>query len=114
MAIAPDWDALNKAERKARLERRIGETIDRLAARPSPPSDWQKAKVMDAIDATLRGLFDVAATHLSQVFAETEAGTPLPHPDTNLADPAKLTLETLRTALTELKTRPVQDPPDYL
>ena len=114
MAIAPDWDALNKAERKASLERRIAEVIERLAAQTAPPTDWQKSKVMNAIDATLRGLFDVGATHLSQVFMEAEAGRPLRHPDTNLADPAKLTLETLSAALDELKRRPVQDPPDYL
>jgi hypothetical protein len=114
MAIAPDWDALNKAERKARLEMRIEETIDRLAGAPAPATDWQKAKIMDAIDATLRGLFDVASTHLSQVFVEAQAGRPLPHPDTNLADPAKLTLDALRAALAELRSRPVQDPPDYL
>jgi hypothetical protein len=114
MATAPEWDALDKAERKADLERRIEETIDRLAAEPSPPTEWQKAKVMDTIDATLRGLFDVASTHLSQVFVEAETGRPLPHPDTNLADPAKLTLDALRSALAELKSRPVQDPPDYL
>ena len=114
MAIAPDWNALNKAERKASLERRIEETIDRLEHLPGPPTDWQKAKIMDAIDATLRGLFDVAPTHLSQVFVEAEAGRPLPHPDTNLADPSKLTLASLRAELEKLKKRPVQDPPDYL
>jgi hypothetical protein len=114
MAIAPDWDALNKAERKASLERSIEEMIDRLERLPEPPTDWQKAKIMDAIDATLRGLFDVASTHLSQVFVEADAGRPLPHPDTNLADPSKLTLASLRAELANLKTRPVQDPPDYL
>jgi hypothetical protein len=114
MAIAPDWVKLNKAERKASLERRIEETLDRLDAEAAPPTDWQKAKVMDAIDATMRGLFDVASTHVGQVFVEAEMGRPLSHPDTNLADPAKLTLEILRNLLAELKTRPVQDPPDYL
>jgi hypothetical protein len=114
MAIAPDWNALNKAERKASLERAIETMIERLAALPAPPTDWQKAKVMDAIDATLRGLFDLASTHLSQVFVEAEVGRPLPHPDTNLADPSSLSIDSLRAELARLKSRPVQDPPDYL
>lgn len=114
MAIAANWQALNKAEQKAQLESAIAAILDRLEAQSAPPTDWQKAKVIDAIDATTRGLFDVASTHLSQVFVEADAGRPLPHPDTNLADPAKVTLAMLRAELDQLKARPVQDPPDYL
>jgi hypothetical protein len=114
MAIAANWEALNKAERKARLESAIESILDRLEAQPASPTDWQKAKVIDAIDATTRGLFDVASTHLSQVFVEDDAGRPLAHPDTNLADPAKVTLPMLREELTRLRAKPVQDPPDYL
>jgi hypothetical protein len=112
--LANDWNGLSKTEQKSRLETAIGETIDRLASFPSPPTQWQKAKVLAAIDATTRGLFDLAATHLSQVFAEIPIGRPLSHPDTNLADFDEVGLMTLRDELERLKARPVQDPPDFL
>lgn len=114
MVLADDWYGLSKTEQKTRLETAIGETIDRLADLASPPTKWQKAKVLDAIDATTRGLFDLAATHLSQVFAEIPAGRPLSHPDTNLADLDRIGLESLREELARLQSRPVQDPPDFL
>jgi restriction endonuclease S subunit len=60
MAIAANWQALNKAEQKAQLESAIAAILDSLEAQSAPPTDWQKAKVIDAIDATTRGLFDVA------------------------------------------------------
>jgi hypothetical protein len=114
MVLADDWYGLSKTEQKARLETAISETIDRLAALASPPTQWQKAKVFDAIDATTRGLFDLAATHLTQVFAEITAGRPLSHPDTNLADFDRIGIEALREELARLQSRPVQDPPDFL
>lgn len=83
-----DWDALSKAQ--------------------------QKAKVLDALDAATRGLFDLASTHLSQVFAENHSVRPWPHPDTNLPGLENVTLDTLRAELERLGTRPVQDPPDFL
>ncbi|MGH6874788.1 MAG: hypothetical protein ACREDW_07210, partial [Aestuariivirgaceae bacterium] len=67
MAFASDWETLGKAERKAKLEAAIGETIDRLESLSATPTEWQKAKILHAIDATTRGLFDVAATTLTQV-----------------------------------------------
>jgi hypothetical protein len=114
MVLADDGSGLSKTEQKSRLETAIGETIDRLAALSGPPTQWQKAKVFDAIDATTRGLFDLAATHLSQVFAEIPAGQPLSHPDTNLADFDRIGLAALREELERLRLRPVQDPPDFL
>ena len=114
MAFANDWNTLSKGNKKARLEARIAVAIERLADLPGPPTQWQKAKVLDALDATTRGLFDVAATHLDQVFAETPADHPWSHPDTNLADFEAVTIESLRAELDRLRSRPVQDPPDYL
>jgi hypothetical protein len=114
MVLTDDWNDVSKIEQKIRLEKAIGETIDRLAALPTAPSKWQKAKVFDAIDATTRGLFDVAATHLTQVFAEIPAGRPLSHPDINLPDFELIGLDALREELERLKARPVQDPPDFL
>jgi hypothetical protein len=113
MSLANDWDTLGKAERKARLELAIGEAIDRIAAQ-AVPTDWQKGKILHAIDATTRGLFDVAATHLSQVFVEGTADRPWPNPDIDSRDLDKITVMTLRRELDRLKARPVQDPPDYL
>lgn len=112
MAIA-GWNAMRKDEKKASLEQAIAAAIERLSTLPVPPTQWQKAKVLDAIDATTRGLFDLASTHLDQVFAEGD-GYHWPHPDTNLADFDAITLDSLRAELDRLKSLPVQDPPDYL
>jgi hypothetical protein len=114
MVFANDWTALSKAERKAKLEAAIGETIDRLESLPASPTEWQKSKILHAIDATTRGLFDVAATNLTQVFAESLVGRPWPNPDTDPGDLDDVTIATLRGELNRLKTLPVQDPPDYL
>jgi hypothetical protein len=113
MSLANDWDTLGKAERKASLELAIGDAIDRIAARAGAPTNWQKGKILHAIDATTRGLFDVAATHLGQVFAEG-VDRPWPNPDFDPGDLDKVTVATLRNELDGLKARPVQDPPDYL
>jgi hypothetical protein len=114
MVFANDWAALSKAEHKAKLEAAIGEAIDRLESLTSVPTEWQKAKILHAIDATTRGLFDVAATNLTQVFAETLVGRPWPNPDTDPGELDAVTIATLRSELDRLKTLPVQDPPDYL
>src|SRR5215216_1101253 len=114
MAFADDWELLGKAERKARLEAAIGQTIDRLESRTSSPTDWQKAKILHAIDSTARGLFDVAATNLTQVFAETLVGRPFQNPDTEPGELDGVTIAKMRSELDRLKTLPVQDPPDYL
>jgi hypothetical protein len=114
MAFAEDWEVLGKAERKARLEAAIGETIDRLESTTSSPSDWQKSKILHAIDSTARGLFDVAASNLTQVFAESKLGRTFPNPDTEPGELDAVTITRLRSELDRLKTLPVQDPPDYL
>jgi len=114
MAFADDWELLGKAERKARLEAAIGQTIDRLESRTSSPTDWQKAKILHAIDSTARGLFDVAASNLTQVFAESNLGRPFPNPDTEPGELDGVTIARLRSELDRLKTLPLQDPPDYL
>jgi hypothetical protein len=114
MALANDWQALSKAERKVRLEAAIGEAIDSLERATASPTDWQKSKILHAIDLTTRGLFDVAATSLSQVFAETLVGRPWPNPDTDPGDLDGVNIATLRSELDRLKALPVQDPPDYL
>ena len=114
MAFAADWEMLSKAERKRLLEAAIGDTIDRLESTMGSPTDWQKSKILHAIDSTTRGLFDVAATNLTQVFAETLVGRPWPNPDTDPGELDGVTLATLRSELDRLKTLPVQDPPDYL
>jgi hypothetical protein len=114
MVFANDWTALSKAERKAKLETAIGEAIDRLESLSALPTEWQKSKILHAIDATTRGLFDVAATNLTQVFAESLVGRPWPNPDTDPGDLDDVTIATLRGELNRLKTLPVQDPPDYL
>jgi hypothetical protein len=113
MTIADDGNGMSKAARKARLEAEISKLIEQLEKSPLPATQWQKAKILDAIDATTRGLFEVASTHLAQVFAE-DPERPWPHPDTNLADLDKITLDALRGELDLLRARPVQDPPDYL
>jgi hypothetical protein len=114
MAFAEDWNVLGKAERKARLEAAIGETIDRLESTSSSPTDWQKSKILHAIDSTARGLFDVAATNLTQVFLESSLARPLPNTDTEPGELDSVTIARLRSELDRLKTLPVQDPPDYL
>jgi hypothetical protein len=114
MAFANDWEGLSKAERKARLEAAIGETLDSLESKTTPPTDWQKSKILHAIDSTARGLFDVAATNLTQVFAETRIGRPLPNPDTEPGELDGVTIAKMRSELDRLKALPVQDPPDYL
>jgi hypothetical protein len=114
MVFADDGSALSKAERKAMLEAAIGEAIDRIESRSDAPTEWQKAKILHAIDATTRGLFDVAAANLSQVFAESLVGRPWPSPDTGPGELAEVTIATLRRDLERLRALPVQDPPDYL
>lgn len=114
MVFANDRAALSKAERKAKLEAAIGEAIDRLETLPASPTEWQKAKILHAIDAAARGLFDVATTNLTQVFAENGAGHPWPNPDTEPGELDDVTTATLRSELDRLKGLPVQDPPDYL
>src|SRR5215208_1440107 len=114
MAFANDWEVLDKVERKARLEAAIGETIDRLESTSSSPTDWQKSKILHAIDSTARGLFDVAVTNLAQVFAESNLGRPFPNPDTEPGELDSVTIARLRSELDRLKSLPLQDPPDYL
>jgi hypothetical protein len=114
MVFANDWEVLSKAERKARLEAAIGETLDRLESKTTSPTDWQKSKILHAIDSTARGLFDVAATNLTQVFAEARVGRPLPNPDTEPGELDGVTIAKMRSQLDRLKALPVQDPPDYL
>jgi hypothetical protein len=114
MVFANNRAALSKAQHKAKLEAAIGEAIDRLESLTASPTEWQKSKILHAIDATTRGLFDVAAANLTQVFAETRVGHPLPSPDTDPGDLDGVTIATLRAELDRLKTLPVQDPPDYL
>lgn len=114
MAFVNDWEVLSKADRKARLEAEIGDALDRLESQSTSLTDWQKSKILHAIDSTTRGLFDVAATNLAQVFAESQAGRPLPSPDTEPGQLDGVTIARLRSQLDQLKTLPVQDPPDYL
>ena len=114
MAIPDTAKDQGKIAAKSQIEDAIAQAIERVAGSASAPTSWQKAKIMDAIDSATRGLFEVAATHLSQVFLERTAGQPLTPPDVNLTDPATLTIEALRTELERLRSRPLQDPPDYL
>jgi hypothetical protein len=114
MVFANDRAALSKAERKARLEGAIADAIGRLESLTAQPTEWQKAKILHAIDATTRGLFDVAATNLAQVFAESPVDRPWPSPDIDPGDLDAVTIATLRGELDRLKALPVQDPPDYL
>ena len=53
-------------------------------------------------------------TNLTQVFAETLVGRPLPNPDTEPGELDGVTIAKMRSELDRLKTLRVQDPPDYL
>lgn len=65
-----DWNKLSKEEQKAAIEGELSRLLNELESSGAALTDWQKVKLVDALDYAERGAFGMAATTVDQVSGE--------------------------------------------